>query len=89
MDPKQAWADLYLRGAPVELNRADRQTLLRVPGIGPKSADRILRARRQGRLTDLKELRALGMPSPHKAAPYVLLNGRQPTHQMALFPVPG
>ncbi len=89
VDPKQAWADLYLRGAPVELNRADRQTLLRVPGIGPKSADRILRARRQGRLTDLKELRALGMPSPHKAAPYVLLNGRQPTHQMALFPVPG
>lgn len=89
VDPKQAWADLHLRGAPVELNRADRQTLLRVPGIGPKSADRILRARGQGRLTDLKELRALGVPSPQKAAPYVLLNGRQPAHQMVLFPVPG
>ena len=75
--------------APVELNRADRPTLLRVPGIGPKSADRILRSRRQGRLTDLKQLRAFGVPSPQKAAPYVLLNGRQPSHQMALFPCLG
>ena len=89
VDPKQAWADLYLRAAPVELNQADRQTLLRVPGIGPKSADRILRARRLGRLTDLKTLRALGVASPQKAAPYVLLDGRQPVHQLALFPVPG
>ena len=88
VDPKQAWADLHLRAAPVELNRADRQTLLRVPGIGPKSADRILHARRQGRLTDLKDLRAVGVPSPQKAAPYVLLNGRPPAHQMALFPAP-
>ena len=89
VDPKQAWADLYLRAAPVELNQADRQTLLRVPGIGPKSADRILRARRLGRLTDLKTLRALGVASPQKVAPYVLLDGRQPAHQLALFPVPG
>ena len=88
VDPKQAWADLNLRAAPVELNRADRQTLLRVPGIGPKSAERILRARSQGRLTELRDLRALGVPSPQKSAPYVLLNGRQPVHQMSLFPVP-
>ena len=89
VDPKQAWADLHLRAAPIELNRADRPTLLRVPGIGPKSADRILRARRQASLTDLKDLRVLGVPSPQKAAPYVLLNGRQPSHQMALFPCLG
>ena len=89
VDPKQAWADLHLRDAPIELNRADRPTLLRVPGIGPKSADRILRARRQASLTDLKDLRVLGVPSPQKAAPYVLLNGRQPSHQMALFPCLG
>ena len=86
VDPKQAWADLHLRAAPIELNRADRPTLLRVPGIGPKSADRILRARRQGALTQLQHLRALGVPSPQKAAPYILLNGRQPAHQMPLFP---
>lgn len=85
VDPKQAWADVHLREAPVELNRADRQTLLRVPGIGPKSAERILRARGQGTLTSLDDLRRLGVPSPQKAGPYVLLNGRRPAHQMALL----
>lgn len=87
VDPKQAWADLHLREAPVELNQADRQTLLRVPGIGPKSAARILQARQQGRLTDLKDLQALGVPSPQKAAPYVLLNSSYPLQQLALFPL--
>lgn len=87
VDPKQAWADLHLREAPVELNQADRQTLLRVPGIGPKSAARILQARQQGRLTALKDLQALGVPSPQKAAPYVLLNGSYPLQQLALFPL--
>ena len=86
VDPKQAWADIHLRAAPIELNHADRETLLRVPGIGPKSADRILRGRRQAALTELLHLRALGVPSPQKAAPYVLLNGRQPAHQLSLFP---
>ncbi len=84
VDPKQAWADLHLREAPVEINTADRALLLRVPGIGPKSADRILQARRQGRITDLAQLRALGVPSPHKAAPYILLDGRRPPHQQPL-----
>lgn len=85
VDPKQAWADLNLRHAPVDLNHADRETLLRVPGIGPKSADRILVARRQGILTDLSQLAQIGVPSPSKAAPYVLLDGRRPLHQMGLF----
>src|SRR6266511_4063618 len=44
--PKQAWAELYLV-EPVEINRASRQQLLRIPGIGPKSADRIIAARRE------------------------------------------
>jgi predicted DNA-binding helix-hairpin-helix protein len=85
VDPKQAWADLNLRHTPVDLNQADRETLLRVPGIGPKSADRILVARRQGLFTDLSQLAQIGVPSPAKAAPYVLLDGRRPLHQMGLF----
>jgi predicted DNA-binding helix-hairpin-helix protein len=85
VDPKQAWADLHLRHTPVDLNSADRELLLRVPGIGPKSADRILAARRQGFLRDLSQLSQLGIPSPAKAAPYILLNGRRPMHQMGLF----
>lgn len=85
VDPKQAWADLNLRHAPVELNLADRETLLRVPGIGPKSVDRILAARTTGTFTELAQLAQIGVPSPNKAAPYVLLSGRRPLHQMGLF----
>ena len=69
---------------PVELNQADRQTLLRVPGIGPKSADTILQARRRGRLQELRDLQQLGI-NANRAAPYILLNGRAPNHQPRLF----
>jgi len=84
VDPKQAWADQHLRQAPVEINRAGRSALLRVPGIGPKSAERILAARRQGTISDLIHLGQIGVPSPQKSAPYILLDGRRPVHQMAL-----
>ena len=85
MDPKRAWAERHLREAPVEINRADRSQLLRVPGIGPKSAERILRARRQGAITELSHLRALGVPGPERAAPFILLNGRRPAAQLPLL----
>ncbi len=85
MDPKLAWAKEHLAGAPVEINRAGRGQLLRVPGIGPKLADAILRARRQGTLTDLAHLRALGVRDLQKSTPFILLNGRRPAQQLALF----
>lgn len=85
VDPKQAWAEANLTHAPVELATADRLHLLRVPGIGPKSADAILRARRAGRLTNLDDLRKLGVAQPGRAAPYILLNGRSPLVQQRLF----
>lgn len=84
VDPKQAWADIHLRHAPIEINQADRASLLRIPGIGPVTADRIVAARRQGNLADLSHLAQIGVPSPQKAAPYILLNGQRPEHQMAL-----
>ena len=85
LDPKRAWAERYLREAPVEIMTADRQQLLRVPGIGPKGADTILQARRQGRLTELSHLRQLNIRAPEQAAPYILLDGRKPAIQMILF----
>lgn len=84
-DPKRVWADQHLRQAPLELMRAERAALLRVPGIGPKSADAILRARRQGRLRELEQLRRIGIAAPEQAAPYILLDGRRPTQQLSLF----
>lgn len=58
LDPKCDWALRHLECFPVEINRADYHTLLRVPGIGAKSALRIVKARQMGRLTfdDLKKI---------------------------------
>lgn len=58
LDPKCCWALKHLETFPVEINRADYYTLLRVPGIGYKSAGRIVKARRMGSLgfEDLKKM---------------------------------
>lgn len=85
VDPKRAYADLHLRHNPVEINTADRDLLMRLPNVGPKSADALLRARRQARITDLAQLRKLGIRAPEDTAPYILLDGRQPPTQMTLF----
>ena len=58
IDPKADWAVRHLEVFPVEINRAEYRLLLRVPGIGVKSAKRIVTARRFGNLTfeDLKKM---------------------------------
>ncbi len=58
LDPKADWALRHLEVFPVEVNRADYQLLLRIPGIGVKSAQRIVRARKNGALhfEDLKKI---------------------------------
>lgn len=86
IDPKLAWAKDNLVDRPIEVNRADRQDLLRIPGIGPKSADTILAARRQGQrvhLHDLQDLRRIGV-NPSRATPFILVNGKRPTYQLTL-----
>ncbi|MDA8523570.1 putative DNA modification/repair radical SAM protein [Acidovorax sp. NCPPB 4044] len=59
MDPKLAWAVAHPERFPVDLNRAPRELLLRVPGLGVTSVDRLLAARRVRRLrhADLARLR--------------------------------
>jgi predicted DNA-binding helix-hairpin-helix protein len=84
IDPKLAWAQSHLRENPVELNQAGRQELLRVPGVGPKGAAVILNARRQGTLRELDDLRNLGVATKNMK-PFVLLDGRRPTHQLTLW----
>ena len=58
LDPKCDWAISHLEQFPVEVTQADYRTLLRVPGIGVKSAQRIVKARRYGtlRFEDLKKM---------------------------------
>jgi predicted DNA-binding helix-hairpin-helix protein len=81
--PKQAWAEGHLH-EPIEVNRAPRHVLLKVPGIGPKSADKIIAARREARLRDITQLKALGVTTGW-AAPYVLLDGRRIPEQLRLW----
>lgn len=60
LDPKCAWALRHPEFFPVDVNRADRETLLRVPGLGTKSADKIIEARRYGSIR-AENLRKLGI----------------------------
>lgn len=83
-DPKLAWAHENLIHAPVEINQAEREQLMRIPGVGPKRAQMILSARRENRLRNPRDLRALGLPL-ERVLPFVLLDGRRPVHQLALW----
>ncbi len=75
LDPKCDWALSHLEQFPVEVNTADYYTLLRVPGIGPKSARRIVQARRLGSL-DFPSLRKAGVVM-RRAMYFITCRGRQ------------
>ena len=76
VDPKCSWALNHLDFFPVEVNTADYETLLRVPGIGVTSARRILSARQTGRI-HLEDLRRMGVVM--KRAQYFLTaSGKMP-----------
>ncbi|HVH39002.1 MAG TPA: radical SAM protein [Gemmatimonadaceae bacterium] len=60
-DPKVAWAIAHPERFPVELRTASREELLRVPGIGPLAARRIVERRRATAIRGLADLRALGV----------------------------
>jgi len=83
-DPKQAWAEINLLQKPVELNKAGKRDLIRIPGIGLKGADAILSARKINQIRDLASLKKLGIIA-ERAAPYILLSGRKAAIQMPLF----
>ena len=82
-DPKMMWARAHPECFPIEVNRASRNDLLRVPGIGPRSAARIVRARAGAKFTALSDLRKAGAVS-QRAAPFVLLAGKRPPYQLGL-----
>lgn len=73
-DPKADWALRHLEYFPVEVNRADYLMLLRVPGLGVKSAQRIVRARRLGPLS-FDDLKRLGVVLK-RALYFLTCNGR-------------
>ena len=76
MDPKLAWALRHRERFPLDVNTADRESLLRVPGLGQKAVARILSARkvRQIRVDDLKRLH---VPAK-KALPFLVFPDHSP-----------
>ena len=74
LDPKADWALGHLEQFPVEINRADYRMILRVPGIGVKSAQRIVRARRNGSL-NFDDLKKIGV-TLKRALYFITCNGK-------------
>jgi predicted DNA-binding helix-hairpin-helix protein len=85
IDPKLAWAQRNLADAPIEINRADLLELMRVPGIGRKGAQAVIRIRRHSRIRDASPLKKLGI-HPERAVPFLLFDGRRSPVQLCLFP---
>jgi predicted DNA-binding helix-hairpin-helix protein len=83
-DPKTLWAEKHPERFPVEVNQATLGELVRVPGIGPGSAKRLVVMRGAQRLRDVEVLRAAGA-SWKIAAPFVLLDGKPALRQLRLF----
>ncbi len=75
LDPKCDWALRHLEQFPVEVMRADYYTLLRVPGIGYRSARRIVKARRLGTL-DYPALKKMGVVLK-RAVYFITCGGKQ------------
>ncbi|MCD0421137.1 putative DNA modification/repair radical SAM protein [Rubrivivax sp. JA1024] len=75
-DPKLAWALAHRERFPVDLNTAPRELLLRVPGLGVRTVERLLVAR-HGRRLRHADLKALRVPLA-KALPFVVLADHRP-----------
>ena len=77
LDPKLSWALRNRESFPIDINRASREQLLRIPGLGVRNVERILDARRftRLRLADLVLLRL----SMKKILPFIIAADHTPT----------
>ncbi len=85
-DPKYNWAIHHPDFFPVEVNKAGKDELLRIPGIGPMTASRIIKERKKGVLKSLDDISKLG-GIVKRARDFILLNGKfypKPS-QLSLF----
>ena len=73
IDPKQAFAQRHPGLFPIDVNTAEREMILKVPGIGLKSAERIVRLRRRGRVR-FEHLKQMGVVVS-RAQPFILCDG--------------
>ncbi|MCS7202169.1 MAG: radical SAM protein [Dictyoglomus sp.] len=79
-DPKWIWAINHEEFFPIEINKAGLKDLLRVPGIGPISAKKIIEKRKEQPFKNIKELEMLGI-NVKRALPFILINGKRPREE--------
>ena len=95
IDPKLAWALRHPEKFPIDVNRAARELLLRVPGLGVRNVDRLLSIRRWHSVS-LADLTRLRVPV-QKTLPFIITSDHRPrefevatrvlrTRQLELFP---
>jgi predicted DNA-binding helix-hairpin-helix protein len=92
-DPKTAWALAHVEQFPVPLERAPYELLLRVPGIGPRGARRLVTERGRVLPRDARDLQRLGVDAA-RAGYFLTMRGRRvrsamPAEQLRLFPPGG
>ena len=83
-DPKLIIAEKQPWLFPVDVNRAGYGELLRVPGVGPISAQRIIEARREHSVDSMRQLRKMGAVTS-RAAPYIWFQGMLEWEKQASF----
>ncbi len=76
-DPKSIIAIENLDAFPVDINHSTKDQMLRVPGLGPTAADRILLQRRQHTIDSWRDLQAMGVVKK-RAWPYLVFPGHRP-----------
>ena len=76
IDPKLAWALKHRAGFPVDVNTGPREMLLRVPGLGARAVDRIVKTRRHARLR-LADVARLS-PGIRRAMPFLITADHSP-----------
>lgn len=89
-DPKTVWALRHPEVFPLDVLRAPRELLLRVPGIGPKAALILVQERRRSVIRGLDDLKRIGVETA-RAGYFLMLGGRRlapalPSRQLRLFP---
>jgi predicted DNA-binding helix-hairpin-helix protein len=83
LDPKLVWALRHPEVFPIDLNRADYEMILRIPGVGVHSARLILQARRFGAVRT-EHLRRMGVAL--KRAKYFIHDSNQPRSMQIMYP---
>ena len=91
-DPKTVIAMENLDAFPIDINHSTKEQLLRAPGVGPTSVDRILRQRRQHSIDSWRDLRLMGV-NKKRAWPFLVFPGHRPPKakqlRLDLFREPG